>query len=105
MSVVVMTKVPVSAAAFESVVKEKYQDVMLKIRDDATSQGCLHHMFTEDDDGQLLIVDERDDLQHFQHFQQFFQAQTDVRRVMDDSGLSGVPSTITHRILDIADGL
>ena len=100
MSVVVLTKVPVSAATFESVVNEKYQDLMLKIRDDATAQGCLHHMFTEDDDGQLLIVDEWDDLEHFQNF---FHAQTDVRRVMDDSGLNGAPITTTERILDIAD--
>jgi heme-degrading monooxygenase HmoA len=100
MSVVVLTKVPVSAATFESVVKEKYQDVMLKISKEATSQGCLHHMFTEDDNGQLLIVDEWDELEHFQ---KFFQGQTDVKRLMEDSGLSGAPVTTTERILDIAD--
>jgi hypothetical protein len=99
MNVIVMTHVPVQVADFERVVKEQ-ADTLVAVSAEGKAAGAIHHMFVEDGNGQLLVIDEWD---NEEAFHQFFDNQKEIPVMMGAAGLSGAPSSTAYRIIDTPD--
>jgi quinol monooxygenase YgiN len=100
MSVIVMTKFPGKASDLESVL-DKHTETLQKISKRGADQGCVHHMFVEDTDGSVLVIDEWDSRESFDAF---FAAQAaDIQPMTADAGVTGPPTSTTYRILDTPD--
>ncbi len=100
MSVIVMTKYPGKATDLEAIL-DKHGETLRTISQRSRDQGCLHHMFVEDTDGNVLIIDEWDSRESFDTF---FAAQQDaIQPVAAAGGVTGPPTSTTYRIIDSAD--
>jgi hypothetical protein len=100
MSVVVMTKFPGKATNMDSIVG-KYDEILMRVSRAARDQGCVHHMFVEDTDGNVLVIDEWDSRESFDAF--FSASQGDIGPIAEAAGVSAPPSSTTYRILDTPD--
>jgi heme-degrading monooxygenase HmoA len=100
MSVIVITKFPGKAADLERLASGEHADTLRRISEDGRAQGCLHHQFAEDSDGNVLVVDEWDSADSFNAF---FAAQDDIKKLAADAGVAGPPTSTSHRILDTPD--
>jgi heme-degrading monooxygenase HmoA len=99
MSVVVITKFPGKATALEAVAKE-HAETMLMVSKDAQSQGAIHHMFVEDTDGNVMVIDEWETEEAFHGF---FDAQQDIQQVAQAAGVTGPPTSSAYRVLGTPD--
>jgi hypothetical protein len=103
MSYMITIKFPaVSAATAEGVARDQEADRLKRIIEDGQQHGCIHHMFTEDTDGAMLVVDEWPDEATFQRF---MQGQQEISKVTEAMGGSpdAAPEVTTRRILDTPD--
>ena len=100
MTVIVMTKFPGSASDMERVM-DKHAETLQKISKQGADQGCVHHMFVEDTDGGVLVIDEWDTRESFDAF--FAAQQDDIQPMTADAGVTGPPTSTTYRIIDTPD--
>ncbi len=99
MSVIVTIKFSVSAHTVEKVVND-HADTMAAVSEDGRRHGALHHQFTEDTDGNALVIDEWPDAESFH---QFFAGQQDIPKIMAEAGVTEQPVVTTYRVLDTPD--
>ena len=100
MSVIVITKYPGKAVELERLAAGEHADTLKRISEDGRAQGCLHHLFAEDSDGDVLVIDEWDSEGSFNAF---FAAQDDIKKVAEAGGVTGPPTSTAYRILDTPD--
>ena len=100
MSVIVMTKYPGKATDFEAIL-DKHGETIRKISQRGRDQGCVHHMFVEDTDGDVLIIDEWDSRESFDAF--IAAQQDDIQPIAAAGGVTGPPAATTYRIIDTPD--
>ena len=100
MSVIVMTKFPGRASDMEAIV-DRHSETLQRISQRGRDQGCVHHMFVEDTDGNVLIIDEWDSRESFDTF--FAAQQGDIQPLAAEAGVTGPPTSTTYRIIDTAD--
>jgi len=103
MSYMITIKFPaVSAATAEGVARDEQADRVKRIIEDGQQYGCIHHMFTEDTDGAMLVVDEWPDEATFRRF---YEGQQDIPKLTEAMGASPdlAPEVTTRRILDTPD--
>ena len=101
MSVVVMTKFPGGKASKMEAIVGKHSEALMRVSDAGRRQGCLQHMFVEDSDGNVLVIDEWDSRESFDAF--FAASQGDIGPIAADAGVTGPPTSTTYRILDTPD--
>ena len=101
MSVVVVTKFPGGKASNMEAIVGKHGEALTRVSDAGRRQGCLHHMFVEDTDGNVLVIDEWDSRESFDAF--FAASQGDIGPIAADAGVTGPPTSTTYRILDTPD--
>lgn len=103
MSYMITVKFPaISAATAETVARDQEVERLKGIIEDGQRHGCIHHMFTEDTDGAVMVVDEWPDEATFQRF---FEGQKEIPKVTEAMGGSpdAAPEVTTRRILDTPD--
>ena len=100
MSVIVMTKYPGKATDLEALL-DKHGETLRKIAQRGRDQGCVHHMFVEDTDGDVLIIDEWDSRESFDAF--FAAQQDEIQPIAAAGGVTGPPTSTTYRIIDSPD--
>jgi hypothetical protein len=100
MSVIVITKYPGKAVELERLAAGEHADTLKRISEDGRAQGCLHHLFAEDSNGNVLVIDEWDSEGSFNAF---FAAQDDIKKVAEAGGVTGPPTSTAYRILDTPD--
>ena len=102
MSVMVVTKFDGPASRLEELVSGRHRETVLQIRDAAVAAGCIRHVFAEDTDGNLMVVDE---WPSEEAFQAFFAHQPAIQQLAADAGVTSPPTTTTYRIIDSPDRL
>jgi hypothetical protein len=100
MSVTVIIKFPGASIDRFREVYDRHRETMIGIVDDARPHGALHHMFAEDESGDLTVVDEWESREQFDGF---FAGQEDIRKIMAEVGMSGPPVVTSYTALDTAD--
>lgn len=100
MSVVVVIKFPGAKIDKFQEVYARNADTMAGIAADGRSKGALHHMFVEDENGDLVVVDEWGSMAEFEAF---FRAQEDIKGIMAEVGMTGPPTTVAYSVLDTSD--
>jgi heme-degrading monooxygenase HmoA len=100
MSVMVVTKFDAPASALEEMVTGRHKETVLQLREAAVAAGAIRHVFAEDTDGKLMVVDEwpSEDA-----FRAFFDNQPAIQQLAADAGVTSPPTTTTYRILDAPD--
>ena len=98
MSVMVVGKFNADPERMQAVFRNQEQD-FLAVRDDARSQGALHHHFASGD-GQVVVVDEWESAEAFQRF---FASQTKVPELMRAAGVQGEPQFDIYPVIDSPD--
>jgi quinol monooxygenase YgiN len=100
MSVIVVTKFDASASTLEEMVAGRHKETVLQIREAAVAAGAIRHVFAEDTDGKLMVVDEwpSEDA-----FHAFFANQPAIQQLVADAGVTSPPTTSIYRILDSPD--
>ena len=98
MSVMVVGKFNADPARMEAVFRNQEQD-LLAVRDDARSQGALHHHFASSD-GQVVVVDEWESAEAFQRF---FASQPKIPELMRAAGVQGEPEFAIYPVIDSPD--
>ena len=99
MSVIVMTKIPGHVTDLERVAKEQ-GDLMMRVSERGKAAGGVHHMFVEDTDGMMLVIDE---WPNEEAFHTFFDGETEIRQLMESAGVTGPPTSTAYRIIDTPD--
>jgi hypothetical protein len=104
MSVMITIKLPsaIEASTAEKVARGEQADRLKAIMEDCQAQGCLHHMFTEDADGGLFVVDEWPDEGSWRRF---VENQPEMAKVAEAMGgdANVQPEVTVRRILDTPD--
>lgn len=100
MSVIVMTKYPGKATNFEALLDE-HGGTIRELSQRARNQGCIHHMFVEDTDGDVLVIDEWDSREAYDTF--IAAQQDDIQPIAAAGGVTGPPTATTYRIIDTPD--
>jgi hypothetical protein len=100
MSVLMVLRIPVDAAAMERTAQE-HGDQLKQISASSREAGAIHHAFYEGDD-EVVVVDEWDSPESFQAF---FEAQGEgIGQLMAAAGASGQPAPPRfHRKLELGD--
>jgi quinol monooxygenase YgiN len=105
MSYLITIKFPnISATDAEKTARDQQVDRLKGIGERASQQhGAIHHAFTEDTDGSLLVVDEWPDEEAWRSF--FADQEQELRQLIEAMGGSPdqEPEVITRRILDTPD--
>ena len=102
MSVMIVTKFDAPASALEEMVTGRHKETVLQLREAAVVAGAIRHVFAEDTDGKLMVVDE---WPSEEAFQAFFANQPAIRQLSADAGVTSPPTTTTYRIIDSPDRL
>ncbi len=98
MSVVVIVRLKVDPANFDDLVARRGHE-MPEISQRGKAAGAIHHQFVAGD-GEVLIVDEWDDADHFG---EFFANQPEIADLMADGGVEGPPAVSIYRVVDTPD--
>ena len=96
MSVLVITKVNADPTVMAKVVAEN-GDVLRGISAEARSRGAEQHLFADDGEGHVLIVDVWD---RREHFEEFFGSHAEIHRLMGEAGVHDAPTTTTYQVID-----
>ncbi len=100
MSVVVIVKFPGAHVDRFKQAYDRHAEMMQAISAEGRSKGAIHHMFVEDETGEVLVIDEWGSMEEFESF---FGGQQDIKKITADMGLTGAPSAVSYRILDTRD--
>jgi heme-degrading monooxygenase HmoA len=98
MSVLVIARLKVDPTKFEDLVARRGNE-MPAISQKGREAGAIHHQFAIGD-GEVLIIDEWDDADHFGAF---FNGQPEIADLMADGGVEGPPEVSIYRIADTPD--
>jgi hypothetical protein len=99
-SVVVIIKFPGAKIGKFKEVYDRHSETMQGIVDEGRSKGAIHHLFAEDENGDVMVVDEWGSMEDFEGF---FGAQEDIKKIMSEVGPTGPPSTLSYQVLDTPD--
>lgn len=100
MSVVVIIRFPGAKIDKFREVYDRNSETMGGISADGRSKGAIHHLFVEDENGDVMVVDEWGSMEEFEGF---FGAQEEIKKIMSEVGPTGPPSTVSYRVLDTPD--
>ena len=100
MSVIVIIKFPGARIERFREVYDRNVEVMKGISAEGRSKGALHHQFVEDENGEVMVIDEWGSTEEFEGF---FGAQEDIKKVVDEMGLTGQPTTVSYQAVDTPD--
>jgi heme-degrading monooxygenase HmoA len=100
MSVVVITTFPGARVERFQELWPQQEQTIKGISEDARRQGCMHHLFVHDNDGNMLVIDEWESREAFDRF---FAAQEEIKRTVAEIGITGEPSAIHYQIIDTSD--
>ena len=98
MSVLVIARLKIDPAKFDALVERRGAE-MPAISQRGKAAGAIHHQFAAGD-GEVLIIDEWDEADHFGAF---FAGQPEIADLMADGGVEGPPDVSIYRILDTPD--
>jgi heme-degrading monooxygenase HmoA len=98
MSVIVIARLNVDPAKFDDLVARR-GDELPSIAEKGKAAGAIHHQFLAGD-GEVLIVDEWDDADHFAAF---FGGQPEIADLMADGGVQGEPQVSVYRVIETSD--
>ena len=98
MSVIVIARLKVDPAKFEDLVARR-GDELKPISQKGKAAGAIHHQFVAGD-GEVLIIDEWDEAEHFGAF---FGGQPEIADLMGDGGVEGPPEVSIYRVIDTSD--
>jgi heme-degrading monooxygenase HmoA len=98
MSVLVIARLKVDPAKFQDLVARRGGE-MPAISQKGKAAGAIHHQFVAGD-GEVLIVDEWDEAEHFSAF---FSGQPEIADLMADGGVEGPPDVSIYRVIDTPD--
>ena len=98
MSVIVIARLKVDPAKFEDLVARRGNE-FAPVSQRGKAAGAIHHQFIAGD-GEVLIVDEWDDADHFGTF---FGGQPEIADLMADAGVDGPPEVSIYRVVDTPD--
>jgi heme-degrading monooxygenase HmoA len=99
MSVLVITKIRADVAMFEKIAADN-TDTLRSISAEGRSRGAESHLFADDGEGNMLIVDVWDTREHFD---EFFGSQPEIARLMQEAGVTAPPSTVSYEVVDSSD--
>lgn len=100
MSVVVIIKFPGAKVDKFKEVYARHAETMAAISAEGHSKGALHHMFVEDENGDMMVIDEWGSMAEFEAF---FATQDDIKAVVAEVGTSGAPSAVSYPVLETSD--
>jgi hypothetical protein len=100
MSVVVVVKFPGAKIDKFREVYARNTDTMVGIATDGRTKGAVHHMFVEDENGDLMVIDEWGSTAEFEAF---FATQDAIKGIMSEVGMTGPPTTVSYPVLDTPD--
>lgn len=100
MSVMVIMEFPGATVEKFMAVYDRHKETMAAISADGRSKGAIHHMFVENGNGELMVVDEWGS---FEEFEAFFGSQEDIKTIMDEAGVTGAPKPVSYRVVDSPD--
>jgi len=98
MSVIVIARLKADPAKFEDLIARRGAELPA-ISQRGKAAGAIHHQFVAGD-GEVLIIDEWDDAEHFGAF---FGGQPEIAELMADGGVEGPPEVSIYRVLDTPD--
>ena len=98
MSVIVIARLKVDPARFKDLVARRGGELPA-ISQKGKEAGALHHQFVAGD-GEVLIIDEWDDAEHFGAF---FSGQPEIADLMADGGVEGPPEVTIYETVDTPD--
>jgi hypothetical protein len=100
MSLIVMIKFPGGKGDKLMEVVNRHADTMVAISKDGQSQGAAHHLFAEDHEGNVYVIDEWDSRESFD---KFFASQQEIPKIVAEVGVTGQPVVMSYRVLDTPD--
>lgn len=100
MSVSVVIRFPGAKVATWREVYDRHRETMIAISEDARSRGALHHLFAENEDGEITVIDEWESREQFDSF---FAGQEDIKKLMAELDMSGPPVAASYTIVDTPD--
>jgi hypothetical protein len=100
MSVVVVIKFPGAKVDKFKEVYARHADTMAAVSADGRSKGAIHHMFLEDENGDMMVIDEWGSMAEFDAF---FGAQEDIKAVVGEIGVTGPPTAVSYSVIDTPD--
>jgi hypothetical protein len=103
MSHMITVKYPtVSAATAEQMARDQQAERLKRINEAAQQHGGIHHMFVEDPDGSLLVVNE---WASEDSMRQFIENQQDIPQLLEAMGTApdAEPEVTVRRVLDTPD--
>ena len=98
MSVIVTGRIPGDTEQFRRWLPTA-EELLRKISDDSRAKGCIHHRFAVGD-GFVQVIDEWESAEAFE---QFFQANADIPKAMQEAGAQGEPEFTFAEAIATAD--
>ena len=98
MSVLVIARLKVDPDKFDDLVARRGGEFP-PISQKGKAAGAIHHQFVAGD-GEVLIIDEWDEADHFGAF---FGSQPEIADIMADGGVEGPPEVSIYRVVDTPD--
>jgi heme-degrading monooxygenase HmoA len=98
MSVLVIARLKVDPAKFDDLVARRGSE-MPAVSQRGKAAGAIHHQFVAGD-GEVLIIDEWDDPEHFGAF---FAGEPEIADLMADGGVEGPPEVSIYRVIETPD--
>ncbi len=100
MSVVVIVKFPGAKIDKFKEVYARNSETMSGIAAEAGGKGAIHHVFVEDENGDVMVVDEWGSTEEFESF---FGTQDEIKKIISEVGPTGPPTTVSYQVLDTPD--
>ena len=100
MSVVVIIKFPGGKVDKFKEAYARHADTMTAVSAEARGKGAVHHMFVEDENGDMMVIDEWGSMAEFDAF---FAAQEDIKAIVGEIGLTGPPTAASYSVIDTTD--
>ena len=100
MGVIITTKFPGGTASNLEIAAKEHADLLVQISEVGRAAGAVHHCFVEEPDGSVLVIDEWDSEESYV---KFFESQTDIAKIAESAGVTGMPTHTAYRIIDTPD--
>jgi len=100
MSVIVVVKFPGAQSDRFKEVYARHAEMMAAISGEGRAKGAIHHLFAEDENGDVLVIDEWGSMAEFEGF---FGAQEDIKKVVAEMGVTAPPSAVSYQVIETSD--
>ncbi len=97
MSVTVIAHFPVADVEMAIAGLQSSAALLEEITEDTKVAGLIHHNFVAGE-GELVVIDEWDNAEHFQSF---FEGNAKVAKVMEAIGVAGPPAVTIYKNFDV----